>query len=257
MSFLKRAIYKLFRRSAEEDALYKEKPFPPPSMIPSSNKGPLLPSSSSSQASFSEISIVQSSATSLWPPATPSKTKGRKRGFFRSYLHSCVRGKGAHRHQVAVFLCLLLVIVILVVPAPSKWNRASLVSVEDQQQRELLRGFTAPMVQDEHTKNQQSPEQWLEENSNNKFALTDQSRFQKFLSKLNPFTTRPRAALISLVRNSELEGIMQSMSQLELRWNHKYEYPWVFFNEEPFSEDFKVSSSIHPSHTSRFFLFRF
>jgi len=36
---------------------------------------------------------------------------------------------------------------------------------------------------------------------------------------------------------------MQSMQQLEFHWNHKYEYPWVFFNDEPFSEDFKVGGS--------------
>lgn len=52
---------------------------------------------------------------------------------------------------------------------------------------------------------------------------------------------RPRAAIISLVRNEELEGIMQSMRQLEHRWNSRYNYPWVFFNDKPFSDDFKVS----------------
>ena len=51
---------------------------------------------------------------------------------------------------------------------------------------------------------------------------------------------RPRAALISLVRNEELDGILQSMRQLEFHWNSRYNYPWVFFNEKPFSEEFKV-----------------
>ena len=35
---------------------------------------------------------------------------------------------------------------------------------------------------------------------------------------------------------------MQSMRQLEFHWNRKYQYPWVFFNDEPFSEEFKVSA---------------
>ena len=30
------------------------------------------------------------------------------------------------------------------------------------------------------------------------------------------------------------------MQQLEWHWNHKYQYPWVFFNNEPFSEEFQV-----------------
>lgn len=55
-----------------------------------------------------------------------------------------------------------------------------------------------------------------------------------------PFSPKPRAALISLVRNSELPGLMQSMRQLEYRWNRKYQYPWIFFNDEPFSDEFKV-----------------
>jgi len=34
--------------------------------------------------------------------------------------------------------------------------------------------------------------------------------------------------------------LMQSMRQLEFHWNRKYQYPWVFFNDEPFSDEFKV-----------------
>lgn len=58
------------------------------------------------------------------------------------------------------------------------------------------------------------------------------------------FSSRPRAAIISLVRNEELEGILQSMRELESHWNHKYQYPWIFFNEKPFSDKFKVD---HPN----------
>jgi hypothetical protein len=32
------------------------------------------------------------------------------------------------------------------------------------------------------------------------------------------------------------------MCQLELHWNHKYHYPWIFFNEKLFSDEFKVTS---------------
>ncbi|KIW82390.1 hypothetical protein Z517_05417 [Fonsecaea pedrosoi CBS 271.37] len=56
-------------------------------------------------------------------------------------------------------------------------------------------------------------------------------------------TRRPKAALISLVRNEELDGILQSMRQLEFRWNRRYQYPWVFFNEKPFSDEFKAATS--------------
>ena len=53
---------------------------------------------------------------------------------------------------------------------------------------------------------------------------------------------RPKAALISLVRNEELDGILQSMRQLEYHWNHNYNYPWIFFSEKPFTDEFKVGS---------------
>jgi len=32
------------------------------------------------------------------------------------------------------------------------------------------------------------------------------------------------------------------MSQLEARWNSKYQYPWIFFNDEPFSDAFKAGT---------------
>ncbi|SLM35692.1 glycosyltransferase family 15 protein [Lasallia pustulata] len=35
---------------------------------------------------------------------------------------------------------------------------------------------------------------------------------------------------------------MQSMRQLEFHWNHKYQYPWVFFNDEPFSQEFRLAT---------------
>src|SRR5271156_3527308 len=52
-------------------------------------------------------------------------------------------------------------------------------------------------------------------------------------------TARINATLLSLVRNSELVGMIQAMRDLERTWNHKFNYPWTFFNDEPFSEEFK------------------
>ncbi|KAF7794142.1 hypothetical protein EIP86_005273 [Pleurotus ostreatoroseus] len=42
-----------------------------------------------------------------------------------------------------------------------------------------------------------------------------------------------------LARNSDIEGALQSVRQLEDRFNRKFGYPWTFLNEEPFSEEFK------------------
>jgi mannosyltransferase len=55
----------------------------------------------------------------------------------------------------------------------------------------------------------------------------------------NPNSARINATLLSLVRNEELEDLLQSMGDLERTWNHKFNYPWTFFNDKPFTEEFK------------------
>ncbi len=55
----------------------------------------------------------------------------------------------------------------------------------------------------------------------------------------NPKSPRINATLLSLVRNNELGGMIQSMRDLEKTWNSKFNYPWTFFNDEPFTEEFK------------------
>ncbi|KAI0969741.1 putative alpha-1, 2-mannosyltransferase [Xylaria arbuscula] len=52
-------------------------------------------------------------------------------------------------------------------------------------------------------------------------------------------TARIPATLLALVRNEELSGMLQSMGDLERTWNHKFNYPWTFFNDVPFTEEFK------------------
>lgn len=86
------------------------------------------------------------------------------------------------------------------------------------------------------------PVRWIQENSNSKYAVSRQPPRRLPNNPFSQGSTRPRAALISLVRNSELEGIQQSMRQLESTWNYQYQYPWVFFNDEPFTEEFKTST---------------
>lgn len=52
-------------------------------------------------------------------------------------------------------------------------------------------------------------------------------------------SARINATLLALVRNEELKGMLQAMEDLERTWNHKFNYPWTFFNDVPFSEEFK------------------
>jgi mannosyltransferase len=61
----------------------------------------------------------------------------------------------------------------------------------------------------------------------------------------NPNSDRINATLLSLVRNSELPQLIQSMKDLERTWNHKFNYPWTFINDVPFTEEFKRETRKH------------
>jgi alpha 1,2-mannosyltransferase len=50
---------------------------------------------------------------------------------------------------------------------------------------------------------------------------------------------RENAAFVVLARNSDLNGLRESMQMMEDRFNKKFNYPWVFLNNEPFDAKFK------------------
>ncbi|CCA77793.1 probable mannosyltransferase involved in N-linked and O-linked glycosylation [Serendipita indica DSM 11827] len=50
---------------------------------------------------------------------------------------------------------------------------------------------------------------------------------------------KANATFVILARNADLNGVMESIRQLEDRFNRHYHYPYVFLNEKPFSEEFK------------------
>ncbi|KAG1827259.1 nucleotide-diphospho-sugar transferase [Suillus subaureus] len=47
-----------------------------------------------------------------------------------------------------------------------------------------------------------------------------------------------------LARNTDLNGVISSVEQLEARFNRKFNYPWVFLNDVPFTTDFKRRVSV-------------
>lgn len=56
------------------------------------------------------------------------------------------------------------------------------------------------------------------------------------------------ATILMLARNSEVDDAVRSVRDLEDKFNHRYNYPWVFLNEEEFSAEFKTCAhfSFHP-----------
>ncbi|KAJ2827094.1 hypothetical protein IWW50_002055 [Coemansia erecta] len=54
-----------------------------------------------------------------------------------------------------------------------------------------------------------------------------------------PPAEKASAAFVILTRNKDLRELRESLAQLEDRFNRRYKYPYVFLNNEPFSDDFK------------------
>ncbi|KAG6850989.1 hypothetical protein H0H93_004476 [Arthromyces matolae] len=58
-------------------------------------------------------------------------------------------------------------------------------------------------------------------------------------NKTEPPSHKANAAFVILARNSDLNGVISSVKQMEDRFNKKFQYPYVFLNEQPFDENFK------------------
>lgn len=87
-----------------------------------------------------------------------------------------------------------------------------------------------------HESANHDPVQWLRQNT---YTNLDQLSSKDIVTLQE---TRPKAALISLVRNSELDAIVESISQVENRFNNRdtHHYDWVFFNNVEFTDRFKA-----------------
>jgi alpha 1,2-mannosyltransferase len=68
--------------------------------------------------------------------------------------------------------------------------------------------------------------------------------FGNVTSQVSAPPRRANATLVMLARNTDLNGVISSVEQLEARFNRKFNYPWVFLNDEPFTTDFKRRVSV-------------
>jgi alpha 1,2-mannosyltransferase len=53
------------------------------------------------------------------------------------------------------------------------------------------------------------------------------------------YTGCANATFVILARNDELTQLVKSLSDIEARFNHRHHYPYVFLNDEPFTDHFK------------------
>ena len=79
--------------------------------------------------------------------------------------------------------------------------------------------------------------------------------FSSFSSGMN--TTRANATFVMLARNSELEGAIKAVRSIEDRFNRGYRYPYVFLNDEPFTDEFKRFVHFFSGLLSSLFFFFF
>ena len=231
MGFLERTVWRLLD-TPPKDPFYEKSPklLATPSRTSISRFS--LPSESSS-ASSSATSIA--SATSFWMSPAKSPWSPTK------YLPSTIRNTVSKR-QLAFLLCLLLALVVWILPPPASWSHPVVHITVPQEPSNPYRVYQpSSLVKGKH---RPDPLHWLKHNSNNRYAISATTNMLNSIPIYGQASTKPRAALISLVRNSELSGILQSMRQLEFQWNRKYQYPWIFFNDESFSDEFKVSAKL-------------
>ncbi|KAJ1654428.1 hypothetical protein IWQ61_005639 [Dispira simplex] len=66
-----------------------------------------------------------------------------------------------------------------------------------------------------------------------------------------PVPRRAKACFVVLVRNRDIHDLRKTLRELEDRFNHKYNYPYVFLNDQPFSAEFKeLASAVTKANTS-------
>ncbi|KAG9067974.1 hypothetical protein KI688_011565 [Linnemannia hyalina] len=79
--------------------------------------------------------------------------------------------------------------------------------------------------------------------NDNKKAAPKRDRKNTFLIQKplppKPLTRRANAAFVMLVRNSDGQGARSTIRQVEDRFNRNFQYPYVFLNDVPFTEEFK------------------
>ena len=50
---------------------------------------------------------------------------------------------------------------------------------------------------------------------------------------------KPKACLLAVVEDDDMEGILKSINEMEDKFNRKFNYPWVFLTREGLNEEFQ------------------
>ncbi|GAB5590245.1 hypothetical protein Unana1_05145 [Umbelopsis nana] len=66
----------------------------------------------------------------------------------------------------------------------------------------------------------------------------------------HPPPEKAKAAFVVLIRNSEQEQMVGTIKNLEEKFNKNFNYPYVFLNNDPFTEEFKDAMTAAAPHAS-------
>lgn len=83
--------------------------------------------------------------------------------------------------------------------------------------------------------------------SKSKISSGIDKQFQAGCREPNVDQPRANAAFVVLARNTEVQHVIKSMQSMERHFNQWFNYPWVFLNDEPFTDEFKNSVVKHTS----------
>lgn len=59
------------------------------------------------------------------------------------------------------------------------------------------------------------------------------------VTQMSIILSEPLLMIICTARNSDINGIVTSVKQMEDRFNKKFQYDYVFLNDQPFDQSFK------------------
>jgi alpha 1,2-mannosyltransferase len=79
---------------------------------------------------------------------------------------------------------------------------------------------------------------WKQQRPPNNFQESAESQLTTTIDR---YKEKAKGCFVILIRNNELDGIASTMTQIEETFNGRYDYPYVFINNEAFTSDFKTT----------------
>lgn len=80
--------------------------------------------------------------------------------------------------------------------------------------------------------------------SETQYSSQKDTPFKQGCNNINEYLSNPeykkqKATFVMLTRNQEIEDVIKTLENIEIRFNQWFQYPYVFLNDEPFDELFQ------------------